>query len=192
MNCTFTLELYHYNLEYSDFEPFIEPFNVQYLSFQTNPIFRAKTYINIENIININVSTNSMKILNIFMSKYSKENPSINGIDNSNIIIGKKKSEDFLRMISKENNNIEEQEETVIKLINKTGLLINFWFDFDKENKIKIKNNDIVHLTNKQIYKTRKRRKLIQKKESERNTFSFQILNYESIKKINLNSSDNL
>ena len=192
MNCTFTLELYHYNLEYSDFEPFIEPFNVQYLSFQTNPIFRAKTYINIENIININVSTNSMKILNIFMSKYSKENPSINGIDNSNIIMGKKKSEDFLRMISKENNNIEEQEETVIKLINKTGLLINFWFDFDKENKIKIKNNDIVHLTNKQIYKTRKRRKLIQKKESERNTFSFQILNYESIKKINLNSSDNL
>ena len=193
MNCTFTLELYHYNLEYSDFEPFIEPFNVQYLSFQTHPIFRAKTYINIENIININVSTNSMKILNIFMSKYSKENPNGNIIDNGINIYTKKKSEDFLRMISKDIQNIEDKnEEIVIKLTNKTGVLINFWFDFDKDNIIKINNNEIIHLTNKQIYKTRKRRKLIQKKESERNTFSFQILNYESIKKINLNSSDNL
>ena len=191
MNCTFTLELYHYNLEYSDFEPFIEPFNVQYLSFQTNPLLRAKTYINIENIININVSTNSMKILNIFMSKYSKENP--NGIiDNGINIISKKQSSEFLRMISKDIQNIEDQEEIVIKLTNKTGVLINFWFDFDKDNIIRIKNDETIHLTNKQIYKTRKRRKLIQKKESERNTFSFQVLNYESIKKINLNSSDNL
>ena len=174
MNCTFTLELYHYNLEYSDFEPFIEPFNVQYLSFQTHPIFRAKTYINIENIININVSTNSMKILNIFMSKYSKENPNGNIIDNGINIYTKKKSEDFLRMISKDIQNIEDKnEEIVIKLTNKTGVLINFWFDFDKDNIIKINNDEIIHLTNKQIYKTRKRRKLIQKKESERNEILF-------------------
>ena len=194
MNCTFTLELYYYNLEYSDFEPVIEPVNMQYLSFQTNPVFRAKTYLNIENIININVSTNSMKILNIFMSKYSKENP--NGIDKDNInetnIIKKKTSDDFLRLISKDSLKNEEQEETVIKLINKTGVFIYFWFDFDKENKIKIKNNETIHLSNKQIYKTRKKRKLIQKKESEKNTFSFRILNYEAIQKINLNSSDNL
>ena len=196
MNCTFTLELYYYNLEYSDFEPFIEPFNMQYLSFQTHPIFRAKTFLNIENIININVSTNSMKILNIFMSKYSKENP--NGKDkkkdnsNGTNIINKKNSEDFLRLISKDSQKFEEQEEIVMKLTNKTGVFINFWFDFNKENKIKIKNNETIHLTNKQIYKSRKNRKLIQKKESEKNTFSFQILNYESIKKINLNSPDNL
>jgi hypothetical protein len=195
MNCTFTLELYYYNLEYSDFEPFIEPINMQYLSFQTNPLFRAKTYLNIENIININVSPNSMKILNIFLSKYSNENP--NGIDKNNIEgelnkISKKKSDDFLRLISKESLKNEEQEETVIKLTNKTGVFVYFWFDFDKENKIKIKNNETIHLTNKQIYKTRKKRKLIQKKESEKNTFSFQILNYESIQRINLNSSDSL
>ena len=173
MNFTFTLELYYYNLEYSDFEPIIEPVNMQYLSFQTDPIFRAKTFLNIENIININVSTNSMKILNIFMSKYSNESP--NGLDGYNIeeinTISKKNSEDFLRMISNENLRYEEQEETVIKLTNKTGVFIYFWFDFDKENKMKIKNNETIHLTNKQIYKTRKKRKLIQKKKQKKTLF---------------------
>ena len=161
--------MYYYNLEYSEFEPLIEPINMQYLSFQTNPLFRAKTYIKIENIININVSTNSMKILNLFLSKYSKENP--NGIDKENMeeenifIPKKKKSHEFLRMLSKESINKEEQEEVVLKVTNKTGVFINFWFDFDKENKIKIKNKETIHLTDKQIYKTRKRRKIIQKKE---------------------------
>ena len=68
-------------------------------------------------------------------------------------------------MLSKESIHKEEQEEIVLKVTNKTGVFINFWFDFDKENKIKIKNKETIHLTDKQIYKTRKRRKLIQKKE---------------------------
>ena len=55
MNSTFTLELYYYNLEYSDFEPIIEPINIQYLSYQIDKIFRNKTYFNIDNLININV-----------------------------------------------------------------------------------------------------------------------------------------
>ena len=137
-----------------------------------------------------------MKILNLFLSKYSKENP--NGIDKENMeeenifIPKKKKSHEFLRMLSKESIHKEEQEEIVLKVTNKTGVFINFWFDFDKENKIKIKNKETIHLTDKQIYKTRKRRKLIQKKEPEKNTFSFQILNYEAIQKIHLNNSDNL
>ena len=194
MNCTFTLELYYYNLEFGDFEPIIEPFDMQYLSFQQNPKSRAQTQINIEKMININVSTNAMKILNIFMSKYPKEYP--NGIDNDSLngvnIITKKKSSDLFHLISKDSHHIEDQEEAVIKLTNKTGVFLYFWFDFDKENKIKIQNNETIPLTNKQIYKTRKRRKLIQKKESEKNTFSFKLLDYESIKQINLNCSDNL
>ena len=190
MICTFTLGLNHYNLEHSDFEPIIEPFDMEYLSYQTNSIFRAKTFINIKNMININVSTNSMKILNIFLSKYTKDIQNEKPKD----IIEKKptKSNEFLSLISKEiNNNIEEQEE-VVKITNKTGVFIYFWFDFDKENKIKIKKDETIHLTNKQIYKIRKNRKLMQKKERDKNTFSFSILNYEPIRKINFNSTDNL
>ena len=86
--------------------------------------------------------------------------------------------------------NVEEQEEIVIKLINKTGLFIYFWFDFDKENKIKINNKEIINLSDRLIYKTRKNKKYIQQREPEKNTFSFKILNYENIQKINFNKTN--
>ena len=198
MNSTFTLELYYYNLEYSDFEPIIEPINIQYLSYQVDKLFRNKTYINIENIINMNVSTNSMKVLNIFMSKYMKDNSKeyIEDEENEeeiNTNTKHKSHNNYLHILSKgQKNSNEDQEETVIKLSNQTGLFIYFWFDFDRENKIKINNKEIINLSNKSIYKTRKNKKLIQKKEPEKNTFSFRILNYECIQRINFNKTNNL
>ena len=55
-----------------------------------------------------------------------------------------------------------------------------------------INNKEVVNLSNKPIYKTRKNKKLIQKKEPEKNTFSFRILNYECIQKIHFNKTNNL
>ena len=188
MNCSLTLELHYYNLELSDFEPIIEPINIEYLSYQVDEIFRSKTFITIKNIININVSTNSMKVLNIFISKYMKDEKKK---EKKNEISTKKKRNNYLSLSSISNKNIEEQEEIAIKLINHTGLFIYFWFDFDKDNKIKIDNNETVYLTDKLIYKTRKNKKLIQKKGAE-NTFSFRILKYECIQKINFNRTNNL
>ena len=188
MNCKLTLELHYYNLEYSDFEPIIEPINIEYLSYQVYEIFRNKTLITIKNIININVSTNSMKVLNIFISKYMKDE---NKKAKKNEISTQKKKNIYLSLLSDNNKNIDEQEEIVIKLINHTGLFIYFWFDFDKDNKMKIDNNETVNLTDKLIYKTRKNKKLIQKNGVE-NTFSFRILKYESIQKINFNRTNNL
>ena len=188
MNCKLTLELHYYNLEYSDFEPIIEPINIEYLSYQVDEIFRNKTLITIKNIININVSTNSMKVLNIFISKYMKDE---NKKAKKNEISTQKKKNIYLSLLSDNNKNIDEQEEIVIKLINHTGLFIYFWFDFDKDNKMKIDNNETVNLTDKLIYKTRKNKKLIQKNGVE-NTFSFRILKYECIQKINFNRTNNL
>ena len=190
MNCKLTLELYYYNLEYSDFEPIIEPLNLDYLSYQVDEIFRNKTFITIDNIININVSTNCMKVLNIFMHNYMKNE---NQIEKKNEInIYNKKRNNYSSLLSKNSKNIEEQEEIVIKLSNHTGLFIYFWFDFDKDNKIKIDNNETINLTDKLIYKTRKNKKIIQKKGIDNSTFSFRILKYECIQKINFNKTNNL
>ena len=189
----FTLELYYYNLEYSDFEPIIEPINVEYLSYQIDERFRNKTKINIDKIININISTNCMKVLNIFISKYMKDNKKENDVDETEEAINtssKRNGGNILHLISEKNNMNEEQDETVIKLYNNTGLFIHFWFDFDNTNKIKINNNEVVNLSNKIIYKTRKNKKYIQNKGRDKNTFSFQILNYESIQKINFNRTN--
>ena len=192
MNCTLTLELFYYNLEYSEFENLIEPVNIQYLSYQVDNLFRNKTYINIENIININVSTSSIKVLNIFLSKYTKNINDNNKKENENEINtnSNRINLNYLRLSN--GINVEEQEEIVIKLINKTGLFIYFWFDFDKDNKIKINNKEVVNLTDKLIYKTRKNKKIIQKKGPEKNTFSFKVLNYESIQHINYNRTNSL
>ena len=56
---------------------------------------------------------------------------------------------------------------------------------------MKIDNNETVNLTDKLIYKTRKNKKLI-KKNGVENTFSFRILKYECIQKINFNRTNNL
>ena len=129
-----------------------------------------------------------MKVLNIFISKYMKDE---NKKAKKNEISTQKKKNIYLSLLSDNNKNIDEQEEIVIKLINHTGLFIYFWFDFDKDNKMKIDNNETVNLTDKLIYKTKKNKKLIQKKGVE-NTFSFRILKYECIQKINFNRTNNL
>ena len=106
----------------------------------------------------------------IFLSKYLKDQLKEKKEKEDEInTSSNKKSNKLLHILSKDNNNnFEEQEEIILKLSNQTGLFIYFWFDFDKENKFKINNNEVINLSNKSIYKTRKNRKLIQKKEIEK------------------------
>jgi hypothetical protein len=86
ISCIFKFN--YYNLEYTSFEPMIEPLPMQYLSYQVDPIFRHKTLIKSDEIINFNISPACIKVLNLFLSRYYSDdkNDNILNIRESNMI----------------------------------------------------------------------------------------------------------
>ena len=177
MDISFILEFNYYNLEYNSFEPIIEPLPFQYLSYQVDKIFIHKTLIKSENILNFNVSSNCIKVLNLFLCKYYSENELLKRT--SDLKFTEKK------MI--EENSSQKDDKIVLILINKTGVQVKFWFDFNEEEIYTLKNMEFMKFSNKTLYKSRRKQIKIQQKTPDKNTFSFQILGYEIISKINLN-----
>jgi hypothetical protein len=81
-------------------------------------------------------------------------------------------------------------DKVVLCMINKTGLPVRFWFDFNNEEIYNINNREFLNFSNKTLYKTRRQQIKIQQKIPEKNTFSFQILGCEVIQNINLNKNN--
>ena len=182
MDISFIFKLNYYNLEYASFEPIIEPLPFQYLSYQVDKIFRQKTLIKSEDIINFNVSPASIKVLNLFLAKYYSDKN--NDLENrgSNL-----RSSEINYEIQ---NDINKNEEIILKISNKTGLPIRFWFDFKNQEKYMLNNDESLEFSNGSLYETRRQQMRIQQKYPEKNTFSFQILGYEIIPNININKNN--
>ena len=180
MHISFILEFNYYNLEYSSFEPIIEPLPFQYLSYQVDKIFRHKTLIKSDNILNFNVSSNCIKVLNLFLSKYYSDDELIKR--KSNIILQERQSFGV--------RNSLKDDKVILCMINKTGLPVRFWFDFNNDEIYNINNREFLNFSNKTLYKTRRQQIKIQQKIPEKNTFSFQILGCEVIQNINLTKNN--
>ena len=182
MDISFIAHFNYYNLEYSTFEPIIEPLPFRYLAYQVDKIFRHKTLIESDNMINFNVSPDCIKVVNLFLSKYYSEKELMNKESKS-------ASVEFNFNI---NNDLKKEDKIVLKIVNKTGLPIRFWFDFKKKEKYVLNNKDYITFTNSTLYENRRQQTKIQKKNPERNTFSFQLLGYEVIPNININKNNTL
>ena len=180
MHISFILEFNYYNLEYSSFEPIIEPLPFQFLAYQVDKIFRHKTLIKSDNILNFNVSSNCIKVLNLFLSKYYSDNDLIKR--KSNMILKERQSSAI--------RNSLKDDKVVLCMINKTGLPIRFWFDFNNEEIYNINNREFLNFSNKTLYKNRRQQIKIQQKIPAKNTFSFQVLGCEVIQNINLNKNN--
>ena len=179
MDISFLFEFNYYNLEYNSFEPIIEPLPFQYLSYQVDKIFRHKTIIKSDNMLNFNISSNCIKVLNLFLSKYYSEVETSYRGSTFNMI---KKN-------SIENDLLEKDDKIILRLLNETGLPIRFWFDFKSEEKYILNNKEFLNFTNRMLYKTRREQIKIQQKTLHKNSFSFQILGYEIIQNINFNKN---
>ena len=182
MDISFIFEFNYYNLEYSSFEPIIEPLPFQYLSYQVDKIFRHKTIIKSDNILNFNISSNCIKVLNLFLCKYYSEDDSLNK-RNSNINLEEKKDTFY-------NEPIAKNDKIILKVINKTGLPIIFWFNFKNEEKYTLNNKEYLNFSYKTLYKTRREQIKIQQKYPEKNSFSFHILGFDIISNIILNKNN--
>ena len=180
MDISFIFEFNYYNLEYSSFEPIIEPLPFQYLTYQVDKIFRQKTLIKSDNILNFNISSNCIKALNLFLCEYYSEK---DNTDRSSLIKLKQK-------FSTEKEVLEKNDKILLSLLNKTGVPILFWFNFKNGEKYTLNNNEYLNFSYKQLFKTRREQIKIQQKHPENYTFSFQILGYEKIQNIKLNKNN--
>ena len=62
----------YYNIVTNKFEPIIEGFETSVEMIQVAPFFKAKTYVNINDIVNFNLSADSIIAFNSFMLRYSQ------------------------------------------------------------------------------------------------------------------------
>ena len=180
MDISFIFEFNYYNLEYSSFEPIIEPLPFQYLSYQVDKIFRYKTIMKSDNILNFNISSNCIKVLNLFLCKYYSEKKIF------------KEKNDLVKLKEKNlnNNSLEKNDKIILNFINKTGMPVRFWFDFKDKEKYILNNKEYLNFSNKTLFKSRRQQIKIQQKNTEINSFSFQILGYEVIPNINLTKNN--
>jgi hypothetical protein len=63
LNVFFTFEANYHNTILSEFEPLIERINIKVLMYQVASFIRSKCFLDIEEMININISSNAVKAL---------------------------------------------------------------------------------------------------------------------------------
>ena len=70
MEIKFNLEINYFNLIINEFEPLMEKIAINYATMQICPFSRKKTILNIDDIINFNISSNAIKVVNLFLLRY--------------------------------------------------------------------------------------------------------------------------
>ena len=158
MNISFIFKCNYYNLEYSSYEPFIEPVPFEYLCYQVDDIFKYRAFLKSESVVNFNISPALIKALNTFLNNYYSDS--------------KEKLKIRSREIQLENNNkIIKDDQIVLKIFNKTGLPIKFWFNFKNDETYTLSNGKYMNFSNDDLYGTRRQRIRIQRKHPEKNTY---------------------
>ena len=139
LNVYFTFEANYHNTILSEFEPLIERMNIKVLMYQVASFIRNKCFVDIEEMININISSNAVKALNLFMLKYSEEVEDMENLRESskNILTQKtskslmefKKNKKPFNNYSSTKNITTSKEGAVVFIYNKTGVELNFYFE---------------------------------------------------------------
>ena len=135
MDIKFGLEINYFNLILNEFEPLIEKIKINYISMQTCPFSRLKKSLVINDIINFNISSNAIKVLNLFFLRYYQKDTKIKPLKK---IKNPRKSSGFIF----ENKNIESNKEISLLLINYTELNIVIFFESNFKDKYYLKSGE--------------------------------------------------
>ena len=155
MDITFSLDANYLNLMTNNLEPLLERFNMGITMLQVSSHSKNKGYITTNDIINFNLSTDSVIALNKFLETFlqdeklwNKENPVPTIFDP--MMISSHGSHDPGMDIQK-----EYEKEIILKFINLTGIDLVFYFDDNPNYKIPIKTGAKLHFTRSELYKAR-------------------------------------
>ena len=126
LNLIIWIEMKYFNSNINQWESFIEPYDIKIKLIQIIKRMRQRIEIRSSRMFNVNISCNVLKILKILKDKYEKLNNKI------------KQEKSF--GITKSLSGIQTNEIS-LKILNKTGILLNIYFDnSDNPNYIEIEN----------------------------------------------------
>ena len=154
MDIVFSIDANYLNIMTNNFEPLLERFNMGINMLQVAPISKNKGYITTNDIINFNLSTDSVIALNKFLETFlqdeklwDKNNPVPTIFDPMKSSHG---SHDSALDIQR-----EYEKEICLKFINLTGIDLSFYFDDNPNYKIPIRSGGKVPFTRTELYKAR-------------------------------------
>ena len=189
-NISFSFEIYYYNITLNDFEPFIEPFSTKIEMRQVAQNTRNRIDVTSNQMINVNISSNSVIVLNLFLIKFNEDEAKwVQPINEG--MFSKTSTLKLRKALSKEidndnyllSNQTEAKEDLVLQFINQTGVDLTFWFDTNKDNKISLPYNETVSYTKTSLSRAQGPR--AKKNKIMKDKFSFTLLN-----SVNVNSID--
>ena len=147
--CTF--EANYYNTILSEYEPLIERVNTKVLMYQVASFMRNKCFVNIDEMINFNISSNAVKALNLFMLKYSEEGEDMEefkrNLKNNKSKSSKKVPTTLNRRFfthSASKRMVTNNEGAVISVFNHTGIELSFSFESNPSYIIAMKPGELM------------------------------------------------
>ena len=150
LNVFCNFEANYHNTVLSEYEPLIEKIKIKVLMYQVASFMRNKCFVNIDEMINFNISSNAVRALNLFMFKYSEENEEK---DKSKKDIKKEKSKSAKRLDfklrrpithMKSQSLIANNEAAVISMFNHTGVELSFSFESNPHYIIGMKPGELM------------------------------------------------
>ena len=154
LDLVFSMDANYYNIMINDFEPLLERFNMGVTIIQVAPFCKMKGYVTTNDIINFNLSTDSVIALNKFMGTFLQDEKLWEKNDQRATIFAPMLSSHGSHEGAKDIQK-EFQEEVVLKFINLTGIDLIFYFDDNPNYKIPIKQGAKVDLNRSGLYKAR-------------------------------------
>ena len=148
MDVLFSMDVNYLNIMINDFEPLVERFNMGVTMMQVAPFSKMKGYITTNDIINLNLSTDSVIALNKFLTTFLQDEKIWEENKVDQILFAPIESSHG----SKGDNEIEE---VILKFINITGINLIFYFDDNPNYKIPLKNQGKISFTRSTLYKAR-------------------------------------
>ena len=208
LNVYFTFEANYHNTNLSEFEPLIERMNCKVLMYQVASFMRSKLLVDVNEMINFNISSNAVKSLNLFLLIYSEQNEAMNAFKKSLMPKNKKSSKNNIIINNNLNNNnlqnkpfskrpfpmfnrkrmVVNNEGAVVSIFNHTGVNLHFSFESNPENIIFMKPGELMAFSKADLKMARGIKKGGIKKNM--NTMSVSILNSGIIHGINFNHNN--
>ena len=176
----FQMQANYYNILTNNFEPVLERFEMSVEMMQVAPFFKARTYVIVNDIVNFNLSADSIIALNSFMLRYS-QNEQLWDLPKE--LINPLKWRSTFQFTMNDLKMLDKKDEIILQFLNYTGLDLEFFFDSYPQNKIQMKSKEIVSFTSENLYKARGLHK--RRSKGIRTTFSVSLKNTYPIESIN-------
>ena len=146
LDVIFSVDANYHNIMINDFEPLLERFNMGVTILQVAPFCKMKGYVTTNDVINFNLSTDSVIALNKFLLTFMQDEKMWEKINNN------RRATIFAPM---QNLIQEAKEEVILKFMNLTGVDLVFYFDDNPNYKIPIKHGAKIDYTRNSLYKAR-------------------------------------